>query len=257
MKGPTPPIRQRGKRLELWGVRFTPFPLPKLIEELRDRLRAGERGIVIFTPDARAFSLAILRKDLRVLLNEAEYVVCDGVGVSLAARAFGARLPRVAGVDLAWELCRMAAEEGLSVYLLGARPEEVKKATTALTAAFPGLRLVGHHHGYFRGAGPVEEIRALSPDLLFVGMGFPKQERWILAHRRCGAGILMGVGSTFDIWSGRFPRAPRWVREVGLEWLWRAFQDPRRVRKLWAVPFLLVCIAWSWIRWHTKAFLKG
>ena len=257
MKGPAPPIQRRGEHLELWGVRFTPLPLQDLVGELRRRLREGKRGIVVFTPDARGLSLAILKKELRTLLNAAQYVVCDGIGVSLAARAFGEKLPRVAGVDLAWELCRMAAEEGFSVYLLGARPEVVKRAAVALTEAFPGLRLVGYHHGFFSGEGPVEELRALSPEILLVGMGFPKQERWILAHRGCGAGILMGVGSTFDIWSGRLPRAPKWVRKAGFEWLWRAFQDPRRVRKLWAVPFLLGWIVYSWTRWRVKVLFRS
>ena len=173
MKGPTPLIRQRGKRLELWGVRFTPFPLPKLIEELRDRLRAGERGIVIFTPDARAFSLAILRKDLRVLLNEAEYVVCDGVGVSLAARAFGARLPRVAGVDLAWELCRMAAEEGLSVYLLGARPEEVKKGGDGAHRGFSGATFGGPPSRLLPRCRPGGGDQGPLPGSFVRGHGFP------------------------------------------------------------------------------------
>lgn len=252
MRRSSPPVRRRGGRLELWGVPFDPLTLSTFVVELRRRLREGERGIVVFTPDARSLSLAILRKEFRVLLGEAQYVVCDGVGISFAARAFGEGLPRVAGVDLAWELCRMAEEEGFSVYLLGARKGVVERAGARLRDAFPRLRLVGYHHGYFSGAGPLKEIETLSPDLLFVGMGFPKQEHWILAHRDCGAGVLMGVGSAFDIWSGRLPRAPGWVQAAALEWLWRAAQDPRRVRKLWAVPFLLGCIGYSWLRWRLR-----
>ncbi len=244
------PVRRRAGRLELWGVPFDPFHLDGFVEEVRRRLKRGERGIVIFTPDARALSLAILRREICDLLKRAHLITCDGIGVSIAARAFGEKLPRVTGVDLAWELCRAAEEEGFTVYLLGARDRVVKGAVERVRTSFPRIEVAGWHHGYFGGEGPVEEIRRLRPDLLFVGMGFPKQERWILAHRDCGAGVLMGVGSTFDIWSGRFPRAPRWIRESGFEWLWRAIQDPRRLRKLWAVPFLLGCTAFSWVKWR-------
>lgn len=257
MRARTPPIRRRDGVLEVWGVDFHPLPLEGFVQGIRRRLLEGERGIVVFTPDARALSLALLRREVRSLIEQASYVCCDGFGISLAAKAFGEELPRVAGVDLAWELCRMAEREGFTVYLLGGREGVAEKAKAALLREYPDLRVVGCHHGYFPGPGPVDEIAALSPDLLLVGMGFPKQERWILSHRDCGAGALMGVGSTFDIWSGRFPRAPRWVREAGFEWLWRAFQDPRRLRKLWAVPFLLGYTALSWCGWRLGGVLEA
>ena len=234
--------------MELWGVPFDPLNQRAFVAEILRRLARGERGLVVFTPDARALSLAILSPDIRDLLRRADLVACDGVGIALAARAFGVRLPRVTGVDLAWELCRAAEGRGLSVYLLGTRQRLLARAVARLREAFPRLAIAGYHHGYFSGAGPVGEIRGLAPDLLLVGLGFPKQERWILTHRECGAGALIAVGSAFDIWAGRFPRAPMWVRRAGLEWLWRAGQDPRRIKRLWAVPFLLACIVLGWPR---------
>ncbi len=243
-----PPFRRRGGRVELWGVPFDPLDLDGFVSEITRRLSRGDRGLAVFTPDARALSLAILRPGIKDLLRRADLVACDGVGIALAARAFGARLPRVAGVDLAWELCRAAEERGLSVYLLGTKRSLLEKAVARLAGRFPGLEIAGYHHGYFPGPGPVEEIGRLAPDLLFVGLGFPKQERWILAHRGCGAGALIAVGSTFDIWAGKFPRAPAWIRRAGFEWLWRAIQDPRRITRLWAVPFLLASIALGWHR---------
>ncbi|NOX44917.1 MAG: WecB/TagA/CpsF family glycosyltransferase, partial [Caldiserica bacterium] len=205
--------------MELWGVPFDPLDQRAFVAEILRRLSRGERGIAVFTPDARALSLAILRPDIRDLLRRADLVACDGVGIALAARAFGVRLPRVTGVDLAWGLCRAAEEGGLSIYLLGTRERLLRRAVARLRRAFPRLAIAGYHHGYFPGAGPVEEIRGSAPDILLVGLGFPKQERWILAHRGCGAGALIAVGSTFDIWAGRFPRAPVWVRRAGFEWL--------------------------------------
>jgi N-acetylglucosaminyldiphosphoundecaprenol N-acetyl-beta-D-mannosaminyltransferase len=239
-----------GRRIELWGVPFDCLNLNDFVSEIMERLSLGERGIVIFTPDSRALSLGILCPEVRGLLRRADLVACDGIGITFAARAFGVRLSRVTGVDLAWELCRVAEKRGLSVYLLGTKWPLLEKAVAQLKEGFPELAIVGYYHGFFSGEGPIDEIRKLAPDLLFVGLGFPKQERWILAHKNCGAGVLVAVGSTFDIWAGRFPRAPIWVQQVGLEWLWRAFQNPRRVKRLWAVPFLLAYTAAAWL--HMK-----
>ena len=180
------PLRVNGGRVELFGIPFTPLDIPGLVEAVFSRLARGERGITLFTPDAWATSRAILEPKLVDLYRQADLVACDGVGVAFAARALGAGLPRAPGADLAWALCARAAEEGRTVYLLGGRPGVAARAAGRLAERLPGLRISGTHHGYFSGAGPVGEIRRLRPDLLLVGMGFPKQERWILTHRDCG-----------------------------------------------------------------------
>lgn len=244
---PPPPVRFRDGKVEVWGIPFDTQPLPGIARRILRELER-RRGLAVFTPDARAISLAILRPEVRELYRMADFVVCDGMGTSWAARAFGADLPRVAGVDLAWEFCRLAEREGLGIYLLGARPQVLERAASRLVAAFPRLKLLGRHHGYFEGQGPLAEIRGLRPDILLVALGFPRQEEWILRNRCCGAGVMMGVGSTFDIWAGRYPRAPLWVQRAGLEWLWRGFQDPRRIVRFWAIPFLLYQIALGWMR---------
>jgi N-acetylglucosaminyldiphosphoundecaprenol N-acetyl-beta-D-mannosaminyltransferase len=237
--GPPIPIRRRNGRLEILGIPLTPLDISGFVDEVARRLNAGQRGIVLFTPDAWATSRAILDDSLLRLYREADLVTCDGVGLALAARAFGQPVPRVPGADLAWSLCARAAREGWGVYLLGGRPGIAVRAAARLQGAFPGIKVVGVQHGYFQGEGPVAEIRRLRPDMLLVGMGFPRQERWILSYRDVGAGLLIGVGGTFDLWAGRFPRAPRLIRLWGLEWLWRALVDPRRFIRLWCVPFLL------------------
>ena len=237
--GSARPLRVGQGRVELFGIPFTPLDIPGLVAVVFFRLARGERGLALFTPDAWATSRAILEPELVDLYRRADLVACDGAGVAFAARALGVRLPRAPGADLAWALCARAAEEGRTVYLLGGRPGVAARASQRLAAQLPGLRVSGTHHGYFSGAGPVGEIRRLRPDLLLVGMGFPKQERWILEYRDCGAGLLMGVGGTLDFWAGRVPRAPALLRKMGLEWAWRAGVQPRRLARLWCVPFLL------------------
>lgn len=233
------PLRKSRERLELFGIPFVPLDLSGFVDEVARRLARGERGIAVFTPDAWATSRTFFDASLVELYRRADLVACDGAGVAFAARVLGNPIPQVPGADLAWALCGRAPKEGWSVYLLGGRPGIAERARGRLERAFPGIRVVGTHHGCFRGAGPEEEIARLRPDLLFVGMGFPRQERWILAQRGLGAGLLMGVGGTLDFWAGRVPRAPRPLRRVGLEWLWRAAVQPRRIARLWCVPFLL------------------
>ncbi|MBC7093371.1 WecB/TagA/CpsF family glycosyltransferase [Candidatus Bipolaricaulota bacterium] len=238
--------------MEVLGIPLTALSQDGFVDEVARRLAQGERGIALFTPDAWAAARAILYDDIRALYRQADLVACDGTALAWAARVGGHPLPRVAGVDLAWALCARGTEVGWSAYLLGGRPGVAAAAARRVRAAFPGLRIVGTHHGYFAGDGPVREIRRLQPDLLLVALGHPKQERWILAHRDLGAGLLMGVGGTLDLWAGRFCRAPRAWQRLGLEWLWRAAQDPRRVRRLWAVPFLLYHIGLGWTRCRGK-----
>ncbi len=237
--GPGEPALPRGERIQLFGIPFFPAPLEEIAGLLRSWLGTGRRGIAVFTPDAWAVSRTILSPGLTELYREADLVVCDGTGLALASRVLGLPLPRIPGADLAWELCSLAKEEGLSVYLLGGKPGVAERAARRLGSAFPGIEVVGVHHGYFSSPGPAAEIAEKRPDLLLVGMGFPRQERWILAHRHLGAGVMVGVGATLDFWAGRVPRAPRPLRRVGLEWLWRAAVQPRRVARLWCVPFLL------------------
>lgn len=238
----------RRGRVELFGIPFAPLALPELVDQIFARLSQGERGLILFAPDAWAVSHAILDPRLGALFRRADLVACDGVGTALAARALGMALPRVPGADLARALCERAAREGGSVYLLGGRPGVAQGAARRLRGELPGLRVVGTHHGYFCGDGPLVEIQKARPDLLLVGMGFPRQERWILLHRDCGAGLLMGVGGTLDFWAGRVPRAPLPLRKAGLEWLWRAAVQPRRVLRLWCVPFLLYHILLARLR---------
>jgi len=233
--------------VDVLGVPLVPLDTAALATRLVERIASGERGLAVFTPDAWAMSRTLIQPHLADLYRNADLVACDGTGVAWAARAYGNVMPRCPGADLAGLLCAAAQERGLRVYLLGGRPGVAEEAAGALAHAMPGLRIVGTHHGYFSGSGPVADIAALHPDLVFVGMGFPRQERWILAHRHAG-GALLGVGGTLDFWAGRCRRAPAWVRRNGLEWLWRVTVQPRRITRLWCVPFLGYHIALGHIR---------
>ncbi|MHB1345019.1 MAG: WecB/TagA/CpsF family glycosyltransferase, partial [Thermoleophilia bacterium] len=165
----------------------------------------------------------------------------DGVGVVWAAARRGARgLERVPGIELAEHVLERAAVEGLGVYLLGAAPGVVEEAAEVLRARYPGLRVAGTHHGYFAAeeeADLVTEVRDSGAAILLVALGAPRQELFVYRNRAAlGACVALGVGGSFDVWSGRVRRAPGWARALNVEWLYRLVTDPRRLRRQVALP---------------------
>jgi N-acetylglucosaminyldiphosphoundecaprenol N-acetyl-beta-D-mannosaminyltransferase len=158
----------------------------------------------------------------------------DGMGILLAARLLG--LPakeRVAGVDLLQELLIVCANEGFRPFFLGATPSVVRKARSIVAAKLPTIRFAGMHDGYFdahQELQVVEEIRSSGADCLFIAMPTPRKERFLAAHRhRLGVPFIMGVGGSFDVLAGEVTRAPLLTQKLGLEWLYRVYQEPRRM----------------------------
>jgi N-acetylglucosaminyldiphosphoundecaprenol N-acetyl-beta-D-mannosaminyltransferase len=173
---------------------------------------------------------------LRAALNAADLVYCDGYGVRLAAKALDVQIPhRMTGADWIWDLAALCEVAGLSVYLLGSDPGVAAEAAERLERRHPLLRMAGSHHGYFEVGSPhddrvLEDINARRPDILLVGMGTPKQELWVERNaQHVDAGVLWTVGALFDYVSGRTPRAPGWLADNGLEWIFRLAIEPQRM----------------------------
>ncbi|HZJ28649.1 MAG TPA: WecB/TagA/CpsF family glycosyltransferase, partial [Solirubrobacterales bacterium] len=188
--------------------------------------------LVVRAQDDEAVAEALLAADLRFP---------DGIGVVWAAARRGVRgLERVPGIEVAERVLEGAAREGLGVYFLGAAPGVAELAAEMSTARYPGLQVAGSHDGYFfdaETAAVVEAVRSSGAAVLLVAMGAPRQELFIYRHRDAlGVPVALGVGGSFDVWSGRVRRAPAWTRVVGVEWLYRLLTDPRRLRRQRALP---------------------
>ncbi|MGQ9629660.1 MAG: WecB/TagA/CpsF family glycosyltransferase [bacterium] len=188
------------------------------------------------------------RKDpgFREALDRADLVVPDGAGIEWASKKMRTPIPeRVVGIDLMQEIFRLSERKGYRVYLLGADEETISRAVERLRATHPSLKIVGYHHGYFQdNPGVTREISEKSPHFLFVGMGSPKQEKWICENRHKLNCVCMGVGGSFDVIAGRVHRAPIWMRRAGLEWLYRALRQPRKLINLLRIPiFMLLVLA--------------
>jgi N-acetylglucosaminyldiphosphoundecaprenol N-acetyl-beta-D-mannosaminyltransferase len=169
-------------------------------------------------------------------LRRADLVYCDGYGVRLAARALHRDVPhRMTGADWIWDLAALCELSGRSIYLLGSEPPTAQEAAARLRRFYPRLNVVGAHHGYFEVGTPhaervVEDIIARRPQIVLVGMSTPKQELWADRYAdQLGGAVVWTVGALFDYVSGHTPRAPRWLADNGLEWIFRLAIEPRRM----------------------------
>lgn len=219
---------------------------------------AGERAqIVTLNPEI----VMRARRDagLAQAIRAAQLVTADGVGVVWALRLTGQRAPeRVAGVDLALALARLATARGLSLYLLGAAPGVAHAAAEALTRQASDLRVAGWWDGSPQPRDDAEataRIRESGAQLALVAYGSPAQELWIARNLPALPGVVaVGVGGAFDMLAGRIPRAPRWAQSAGLEWLYRLARQPARWRRMRALPqFALLAGVAALRRWLTRA----
>jgi N-acetylglucosaminyldiphosphoundecaprenol N-acetyl-beta-D-mannosaminyltransferase len=222
-------------RARILNAVFDRVTLDQSVERVIAHVKAGERGWLCTVNVA---ILMMMRRDpwLQGFVDRAAFVVADGQPLVWFAPTFGERLPaRVTGVDLVHALSRRAQGEGLRVGLVGGRRDVVDAAALRLLRYYPGLRLAYVGDGYFGpndAAARAHEIAAAKVDILFVGMGVPRQERFIDEEwERLGVRLAIGVGGTFDVLAGLRVRAPSLVQKAGLEWAFRLVQEPRRLWK--------------------------
>ncbi len=207
-----------------------------------------EAGVKLFAfVNAHCLNIAYTNARYRNVLCHASAVWPDGTGVRMAGAKLGFPVPEnVNGTDLFELICRAAEKEGVSVFFYGARAKVVEKMVENVRRDYPLLNVVGFCDGYQDDATVIEKIRAAKPDLLFVAKGVPDQELWIADHQReIAASAAIAVGGLFDFVSGRIPRAPLWMRRLGIEWAFRLYQEPVRLFRRYVIgnPLFLLRVA--------------
>ncbi len=225
-------------RVWVLGVPLDPLRLEEAAERAC-RLVRTEGCHLVVTANPELVMAARVDSELLQAVREASLVVADGIGVVWASRRLGCALPeRVPGIELMEALCARAEAEEWGVFLLGGLPGVAEQAGQALKRRWPGLRVAGIHHGYFPEDGPVvEQVARSGAQVLFCGLGSPRQELWLARNlTRLGVRLAMGVGGGLDVLAGRTPRAPVWLRRLHLEWLYRLLREPRRWRRQLALP---------------------
>ncbi len=228
--------------LNVMGVDVTPFDsYSHALGCVADAI-AAERQMFWVAINPQKIHRAWHSPELMELLAHADAGICDGIGVSVAAKILhGVTLPRCTGCDLFFELMPVAAEKGWSIFLLGASPASNQGAAEALAKRYPGLKIAGRCDGYFKDEQEViRQINDSGADMLFVAMGTPRQEMWITRHMPAlKPRFLMGVGGTFDVASGTNKRAPKAFRMTGTEFLYQLITQPWRWRRQLAYgPFM-------------------
>ena len=210
-------------------------------------LRATGEPCVVFTPNALMLERARKDEGLANLLNRASLSLPDGAGVLWAAQKMGTPLvERVAGIDFGAEILVRAERAELRVFLLGGGDGVAERAAENLRKKHPRLCICGTTWGYFHKTGEenarvISYIRACRPDVLFVCMGFPVQERWVMEnlHYLTDIRVIACLGGSLDVWAGDLRRAPEWMSRTGMEWLWRMLRQPKRFAKLPKIVSLL------------------
>lgn len=205
---------------------------------LADRLRQG-LGTHVVTLNAEMAIAAETNPQLANVIQSADLVIPDGAGVVMYLRLRGKQIRRCPGIELAETTVLEASRSGRSVFLFGGKPGIADQAAQRWQAS-RDLKVVGIQHGYIDSEEEqhlLDQLQQQQPDLVLVGLGVPRQEFWIQAHRqRCPRAIWIGVGGSFDIWSGTKTRAPRWLANNNLEWVYRLYQEPWRWKRMSALP---------------------
>ena len=224
--------------VQMLGVRIDNMTQGHALEYIENTIDGLVGPVQIAFVNADCLNKAVAHREYRRTLNSTSLVLADGIGVKIA----GSLLSRptrqnVNGTDLFPHLCQMLNRKAGKLFLLGARPEVVEALANRLRIEYPSLSLCGAADGYFADEDvQVKQIADAAPDVLLVAMGSPIQEQFISRNAdRLGAKVSIGVGGLFDFYSGRIRRAPRWMRDSGLEWVYRLIQEPGRMWKRYLV----------------------
>ncbi|MBQ9967788.1 MAG: WecB/TagA/CpsF family glycosyltransferase [Oscillospiraceae bacterium] len=234
-------------KIDVMGVSFDNVTMDEALEKAKEIL-AGERAQYVVTPNAEIVYEAMHDEDFCALLNDAALILPDGAGVVLGSKILKTPLKqKVAGVDFADRLLGHLAETGGSVYLLGSKPGIAELAAEKMLAKHPGLTIAGMADGYFKDEAPViEKINAVKPDVLFVCLGAPKQEKFMQVHRgELQVKLMAGLGGSLDSFAGTVKRAPKWMIDLSLEWLYRLIKEPKRFGRMLRLPKFLWAVVWK------------
>ena len=220
-------------RVDLLGCSVDVLTMTEMVERAKAAMRSRTRLQHVAMNVAKFVNMrsdAVLRDDVQ----GSDLIGIDGMGILWALRLFGIPAKeRVTGIDLFCELLKLCAEEGFRPFLLGATPSVLQRAADVIAAKFPSIRLAGLRDGYFHPEEEgkvVEQIIKSKADCLFIAMPTPRKERFLAAYRdHLGVPFIMGVGGSLDVIAGQVPRAPRNMQSMGLEWLYRVYQEPRRM----------------------------
>ena len=225
-------------KINIRGVNFDNVTMDEAVEICKGFLK-GEGAKIIHTPNAEITQLCVEDKSVNETVNSADLIIPDGAGVVLASKILKKPLKcKVAGIELCESLCRISGEMNASIFFLGGKPGIAEKAAERLKEKYPDMLVAGINDGYFKNdAEIIEKINQSGASILFVCLGVPKQEQWMVSHRdELNIKVMGGFGGSLDVLSGTIERAPKFFIKCNLEWFYRLCKEPKRIGRMMKLP---------------------
>lgn len=239
-------------KLSIMGVRINNVSMNEVLKIAEEKIEKNEQYI-IYTPNTEFVMMCQKDEEFLNYMNKSDINIPDGVGLIYAAKIKKHPLKeKVAGYDLSVNLLKMANDKGLRLYVVGGKPGVAEAAMKKVHEKYPGIKIVGAQHGYFKGAhlgecgheeelSVIEDINNNQPHILFVGFGAKKQEQWIEYNKhRLKANVIIGNGGTLDGLAGLVKRAPDIFIKLGLEWFYRLMKEPKRINRQIVLPVFMM-----------------
>ena len=238
-------------KLSIMGVRIDNLSMNEVLKIAEEKIEKNEQYI-IYTPNTEFIMMCQKDEEFLNLMNESDINIPDGIGLIYAGKIKKHPLKeKVGGYDLSVNLLKMANDKGLKLYVVGGKPGVAEAAMENVREKYPGIKIVGAQHGYFKGThlgkkgheeelAVIEDINKHQPHILFVGFGAKKQEQWIEYNKDLiNANVIIGNGGTLDGLAGIVKRAPDIFIKLGLEWLYRLMKEPKRIKRQIVLPVFM------------------
>lgn len=231
------------KKVNILGIRIDNLTESECIDIIKQTLKK-KQNTKIFTPNPSIALKARKDEKMQNIINSADILIADGIGIVQASKILKDPLPqRIAGIDIGEKILEIANDEHLSLFLLGGTKNTVTTAAKKLKERYTNINIAGTHHGFFDinceyNQKLVNYINISRPDIIFVCMGYPKQEMWIFqnSNKIPSLKLSIGLGGSLDVWSKKIKRAPLSFRKLNLEWLWRMIIQPKRFLNFKDIP---------------------
>jgi bacterial polymer biosynthesis proteins, WecB/TagA/CpsF family len=229
-------------KTNILNINFDVIQIDDATQKLINAIENNEKCFVV-TPNPEIVMIAQKDLELKKIINSADLVIADGIGIVLASKFNKIKIKnRVAGYDLVQKFFSMS--KNYKIYFLGSSTQIIELAKKNMQEKFKNINIVGAHNGFFdNNEEIINQINLLNPDVLLVGMGAPKQEKWIYKYKdKLNAKVFIGIGGSFDVMSGKIKRAPTIFQKLGLEWFYRLIKQPKRFWRMLALPKFLAAV---------------
>jgi len=238
------------KEIKLFNLKLNTYSFPETIERIGEFVK-GDKCAQVVTLSTEMLISGEKDKTFENIVNGAELVTADSAGIVWAAKKLAKiNIDKVSGIDLVWEICRLSGIKKWNIFILGSTEQSISEAVRRLKEKYTDINIAGYHNGYFKEDQKVIDcINSKNADILFAAMGSPKQENWIYNNKeKLQVKVAIGVGGSFDVISGQYKRAPQWMINASLEWLYRLITQPRRFMRMLAIPKLMWKVYYAKLR---------